>query len=68
MEELKRIRAALAAGISKSDLAARSGVSTRLLAMLDAPDFNPTLQTLTALASAADELVAERIAALKGVA
>lgn len=67
MEELRKIRAALAAGISKTALAERSGVARRILDGLDQPRFNPTLKTLTDLANAADALAAEKIAALKGV-
>ena len=68
MEELRKIRAALAAGITKSELAERSGVARRLLDSIDSPVFNPTLQTLKKLAEAADALAAEKMAALKGVA
>lgn len=68
MEELRKIRAALAAGISKTALADRSGVARRILDGLDSPTFNPTLKTLTDLAKAADDLAAEKIAALRGVA
>ena len=67
MEELRKIRAALAAGITKTDLAMRANVARRLLDSLDDPNWNPTLQTLTALATAAEEMAAERLAALKGV-
>ena len=67
MEELRKIRAALAAGITKSALAERSGVARRLLDSLDDPAWNPTLQTLTALASAAEELAAERAGARKAI-
>lgn len=67
MEELRKIRAALAAGITKTDLSERAGVARRLLDSLDDPDWNPTLQTLTALARAAEEMAAERLAALKSV-
>lgn len=68
MEELRKIRAALAAGITKSAIAERSGVARRILDSLDSPEFNPTLKTLTALAEAAEALAGEQIARLKGVA
>lgn len=67
MEELRKIRAALAAGISKSALAERAGVARRILDGLDSEDFNPTLETLTKLARAAEELAAQRMEALKDV-
>src|SRR5688572_23240732 len=68
MEELRKIRAAIAAGITKSDLAERSGVARRVLDSLDDEAFNPTLETLKNLAAAASSLAAERIEALKKVA
>lgn len=67
MEELRKIRAALAAGITKAELADRANIARRTLDSLDSPDFNPTLKTLTALAQAAEMIAAERRAALKGV-
>lgn len=67
MEELQKIRAALAAGISKADLAERSGVARRLLDQVDDPKWNPTIGTLRALANAAAEIAAERIALLKSI-
>lgn len=68
MEELRKIRAALAAGISKSAIAERAECARRILDGLDSPDFNPTLKTLIALANAAEALAAEQIDKLKGVA
>lgn len=68
MEELRKIRAALAAGISKSAIAERANVARRVLDGLDGPNFNPTLNTLTALADAAEALAVEQIDKLKGVA
>lgn len=65
MEELLKIQAAIRAGITKSALAERSGVSRRLLDSVDDPEWNPTLQTLRLLASAAEELLHEKIAELK---
>lgn len=68
MEELRKIRAALAAGITKTEIAERAKVARRILDGLDKPDFNPTLKTLTDMANAAESLAAEKIAALKGIA
>lgn len=68
MEELLKIQAAIRAGITKTELARRSGVSRRLLDSIDDPNWNPTLQTLRALALAADELVHEQISALRSAA
>ena len=68
MEELRKIRAAIAAGITKADLASRSGVARRLLDSVDDPEWNPTLETLTKLAAAAEALAAEKSAALRDVA
>ena len=65
MDELLKIQAAIRAGVTKKALAERSGISRRLLDSVDDPDWNPTLQTLRALASAAEELVHEKIAALR---
>lgn len=67
MEELRKVRAAIAAGITKTDLAERSGVARRVLDSLDDPEFNPTLKTLIALAGAADSLAGERVKALKSI-
>ena len=67
MEELRKIRAALAAGISKTAIAERAEVSRGVLDDLDKDDFNPTLKTLIALGGAAEALAAERLAALKSV-
>lgn len=68
MEEIRKIHAALAAGITKTAIAERAGVARRIMDSLDSPDFNPTLKTLLALAKAAEELAAEQIERLKGVA
>lgn len=68
MEELRRIRAALAAGIGKTELASRAGVARRLLDLVDDPEWNPTLETLTKLSSAAEALAKERTEALRHVA
>lgn len=68
MEELRKIRAALAAGITKTDLAARAEVARRILDTIDDDGWNPTLATLKKLARAADELATERLEALRGVA
>ena len=65
MEELLKIQAAIRAGVTKKALAERSGISRRILDSVDDPNWNPTLQTLRALASAAEELVHEKIAELR---
>ncbi|MBS67260.1 MAG: hypothetical protein Tp170SUR191951_55 [Prokaryotic dsDNA virus sp.] len=67
MEELRKIRAALQAGITKSAIAERAGVARRIMDGLDTENFNPTLKTLKLLAAAAEALAAEQIEALKGV-
>ena len=46
MEELRKIRAALQAGITKSAIAERAGVARRIMDGLDTENFNPTLKTL----------------------
>jgi predicted transcriptional regulator len=68
MEELQKIRAAIAAGIGKTELARRANVARRLLDSVDDPKWNPTLQTLLRLAAAAEELAAERMTKLRDVA
>lgn len=68
MDELRKIRAALAAGIAKSELAKRAGVARRILDSVDDENWNPTLNTLRSLAKAADELAAEKAEALRSVA
>lgn len=68
MDEIRKIQAALDAGISKSAIAARSGVARRVMDGFGRDDWNPRLQTLRDLAAAAEALAAEQIARLKGVA